>query len=82
VLHRTRPHRIAIPHANVPNMVAQILSALASENINIADLLNHSRDRLSFTIVDLDAPASAATLERIRRIDGILSARVMPIVES
>ena len=24
VLQRTRPHRIAIPHANVPNMVAQI----------------------------------------------------------
>ena len=26
VLQRTRPHRVAIPHANVPNMVAQILT--------------------------------------------------------
>ena len=82
VLQRTRPHRLAIPHANVPNMVAQILSALAAENINIADLLNHSRDKLSYTIVDLDAPVSEETVARIQAIDGILSARILPIFES
>src|SRR5690606_35330560 len=82
VLPRSRPHRVAIPHRNVPNMVAQILTALAAENINIANLLNHSRGDISYTIVDLDAPASADTLKRIRAIDGILSTRVMPIVES
>jgi D-3-phosphoglycerate dehydrogenase len=82
VLQRTRPHRLAIPHKNVPNMVAQILTAVAAQNINIADLLNHSRDDLSYTIVDLDAPANEATLARIRGIDGILTARVLPIAES
>jgi D-3-phosphoglycerate dehydrogenase len=82
VLQRTRPHRLAIPHANVPNMVAQILRALADQNLNIADLLNRSRDELSYTIVDLDAPANDATLTRIRSIDGILSTRVLPIIES
>jgi D-3-phosphoglycerate dehydrogenase len=82
VLHRTRPHRIAIPHKNVPNMVAQILTALAAQNINIADMLNHSRDELSYTLVDLDAAPNQATLERIRGIDGILSVRVMPILEA
>ncbi|MDX1562450.1 MAG: phosphoglycerate dehydrogenase, partial [Gammaproteobacteria bacterium] len=78
VLLRTRPNRVAIPHANIPNMVAQILSALAAENINIADLVNHSRDTISYTIVDLDAPVSETTLARIRSIDGILSARICP----
>jgi D-3-phosphoglycerate dehydrogenase len=82
VLQRTRPHRLALPHANVPNMVAQILSALGAENINIADLLNRSRDRISYTIVDLDGAVSEETLERIRAIDGILSVRVMPIIEN
>jgi D-3-phosphoglycerate dehydrogenase len=43
VLQRTRPNRVAIPHRNVPNMVAQILTALAAQDINIADMLNHSR---------------------------------------
>jgi D-3-phosphoglycerate dehydrogenase len=82
VLTRTRPHRVAIPHRNVPNMVAQILTALADQNINIADMLNHSRDELSYTLVDLDAPANEATLTRIRSIEGILSVRVLPIIDA
>lgn len=82
VLQRTRADRIAIPHRNVPNMVAQILSALAAENINIADLLNQSRGDISYTIVDLDAPASEETVRRIQAIDGILSVRVLPNIET
>ena len=82
VLQRTRPHRLAIPHANVPNMVAQILTALAAQGINIADMLNHSRGDISYTLVDLDSAANEATLARIRAIDGVLTARVLPIVGS
>ena len=82
VLQRTRPNRVAIPHKNVPNMVAQILTCLAAQNINIADMLNHSRDELSYTLVDLDTQPTEATLERIRAIDGILSVRVLPILDA
>ena len=82
VLHRTRPHRVAIPHKNVPNMVAQILAALAAQNINIADMLNHSRDELSYTLLDLDGAPTEATLARIRGIDGVLSVRVLPTIEA
>ena len=78
VLPRTRPDRVAIPHANMPNMVAQILSALAEKDLNIADMVNHSRGTISYTIVDLDSPVSEGTLARIRSIDGILSARTCP----
>jgi D-3-phosphoglycerate dehydrogenase len=78
VLPRSRPSRVAIPHANMPNMVAQILSALAAANLNIADMVNHSRDKISYTIVDLDSPVSQETLARIQAIDGILSARICP----
>jgi D-3-phosphoglycerate dehydrogenase len=80
-IERTRPHRLAIPHKNVPNMVAQILTSLAQQNINIADMLNRSHGELSYTIVDTDSPASDETLTRIRAIDGILSVRVLPIIE-
>jgi D-3-phosphoglycerate dehydrogenase / 2-oxoglutarate reductase len=81
VLQRTRPHRVAIPHKNVPNMVAQILTALAAQHINIADMLNHSRGDISYTLVDLDAAPNDATMARIRGIDGVLSTRVLPIIE-
>ena len=45
-------------------------------------MLNHSREELSYTLVDLDAPPTEATLARIRGIDGILSVRVLPIVDA
>ena len=80
-LQRTRPHRLGIPHRNVPNMVAQILTALAAQNLNIADMLNHSRGELSYTLVDLDSAPNEETLARIRSIDGILSTRVLPILD-
>jgi len=78
ILPRTRPSRVAIPHLNMPNMVAQILSALAAADLNIADMVNHSRDTISYTIVDLDAPVTDETLARIKSINGILSARICP----
>lgn len=81
VLRRTRPHRLAISNANVPNMVGQVSTALAEEEINIADLLNVSRGEVAHTIVDLDRPASEATQQRIRAIDGILSLRVLPVID-
>ena len=81
-LRRTRPHRLAITNSNMPNMVGQVSTALAEENINIADLLNVSREDVAHTLVDLDGPAAGeATLQRIRSIDGILSVRVLPIID-
>ena len=80
VLRRTRPHRLSIANANVPNMVGQVSTALAEDNINIADLLNVSRGDVAYTIVDLDGPASEETLKRIRAIDGILCVRVLPLL--
>ena len=81
VLQRTRPHRLSIANANVPSMVGQVSTALAEENINIADLLNVSRGDVAYTLVDLDGPVSDETLERISLIDGILCVRVLPRLE-
>jgi D-3-phosphoglycerate dehydrogenase len=82
ILPRDRPDRLAIPHLNVPNMVAQILSAVATENINISDMLNVSRGDMAYTLVDLDGPASEATLQKIRDVKGILCVRVVPNLEA
>jgi D-3-phosphoglycerate dehydrogenase len=79
VLLRTRPHRLALSNANVPNMVGQVSTALAEQDLNIADLLNVSRGGVAHTILDLDGPVNDATLGRIRAIDGILCVRVLPV---
>lgn len=76
-LRRTRPNRLAIANANVPNMVGQVSTALADSKINIADLLNRSRGEVAYTLLDLDGPLPPEVLDRIRAIDGILKARLL-----
>ena len=69
--------RLAIANRNVPKVVSQISTYLASERINITDLLNKSRGNYAYTLVDADGEVSDALLERIRTIDGVLLARIL-----
>jgi D-3-phosphoglycerate dehydrogenase len=74
-LPRMQAHRITVVNANVPNMVGQISTCLADAGLNIEDLLNKSRGDLAYTIVDLDGPVTAATVESISGISGVLCVR-------
>ena len=69
--------RLVIANSNVPNMVGQISTSLASANMNIADLLNKSRGEYAYTLIDIDGAVSAATLQGIRAIHGVLTARLV-----
>jgi D-3-phosphoglycerate dehydrogenase len=69
--------RLAIANDNVPNMVGQISTCLATAKLNIADLLNKSRGELAYTIIDTDADIPEAVFARIRAIEGVLAARVL-----
>jgi D-3-phosphoglycerate dehydrogenase len=69
--------RLAIANSNVPNMVGQISTCLAADGVNIADLLNKSRGEFAYTLIDADGSVDPATVERIRAIDGVLSARLI-----
>jgi D-3-phosphoglycerate dehydrogenase len=69
--------RIAIANANVPNMVGQISTCLASAGLNITELLNRSLRDYAYTLIDAQGSADEALLQRIRCIDGVLSARLV-----
>ena len=69
--------RLAIANSNVPNMVGQISTLLAEAGLNIADLLNKSRGELAYTLVDVEGRVPAELVDRIRAIDGVLSARLI-----
>jgi D-3-phosphoglycerate dehydrogenase len=62
----------------VPGIVSQVSTALAAADLNIENLLNKSRDKYAFTLVDLNTDVSAETLRLIRSIKGVLSARFIP----
>jgi D-3-phosphoglycerate dehydrogenase len=69
--------RLAVANSNVPNMVGQISTCLASAGINIADLLNKSRGEYAYTLIDADGTMGDDLLRRIRAIDGVLAARIV-----
>jgi D-3-phosphoglycerate dehydrogenase / 2-oxoglutarate reductase len=70
-------HRIVIANSNVPNMVGQISTCLAEGGLNIADLLNKSRGEIAYTLIDTEAAVPQPVLERIRQIEGVLTARLL-----
>ena len=69
--------RVAIANENVPNMVAEISSALAAASLNIANLLNKSRGDLAYTLIDVDGQLPAHVLDAIKGIPGVLAVRSM-----
>jgi D-3-phosphoglycerate dehydrogenase len=76
VMPRTpRTTRLVIANRNVPNMVGQISTCLAARGINIADLLNKSRGEYAYTLIDVDGTVGEELLEKIRSIEGVLTAR-------
>ena len=74
---RAGEKRLAITHRNIPNMVGQITNAIAEVGINIVDMLNKSRDEVSYTLIDLESEISEMAIETIKKIDGILTLRVL-----
>jgi len=69
--------RITIAHDNIPNMVGQITTLLAANSINIADMLNRSRDKIGYTIIDIEGSISEEIVEKIKAIEGMKNVRVI-----
>ena len=73
----TAAGRLAILHKNIPNSLGQFTSAVAADNINIAGLQNASKGEYAYTMLDIDQPASAAVVEHLKSIKGVLRVRVI-----
>ncbi len=75
---RESPWRVAIANANVPNMLGQISTTMASAGLNIHNMVNKSRGEMAYTLVDVDSPAEAGVVAALAAIDGVLSVRTIP----
>lgn len=47
-------YRITVIHQNVPNMVGQISTQLANRKINIENMANAAKEKVAYTIIDID----------------------------
>ena len=69
--------RITILHHNIPNSLGRFTAAIASENVNIAGLMNKSRGEYAYTMLDLDHHPSADVVEHLKNIEGVVRVRVI-----
>lgn len=76
---RESAFRLAIANANVPNMLGQISTTLATAGINIHNMLNKSRGEMAYTLVDADSAIPAELIARIAAIPGVLMVRDLPL---
>jgi D-3-phosphoglycerate dehydrogenase len=70
--------RIVVANANVPNMVGQITTVLAADKINIIDMMNKSAGEVAYNIIDVDGNVTEAMIDKLRKIDGVIMARLIP----
>ena len=69
--------RITILHHNIPGSLGRFTAAIASENVNIAGLMNKSRGEYAYTMLDLDHHPSAEVVEHLKKIEGVVRVRVI-----
>ena len=69
--------RITIFHKNIPNTIGQLTSAVASEGVNISDMVDKSKGDFAYTILDLDAPTTDAIVEKLNALDSVIKVRVI-----
>ncbi|MDR3161385.1 MAG: phosphoglycerate dehydrogenase [Spirochaetaceae bacterium] len=77
VLDQRAPHRLLVANRNIPNMVGQITTILASAEINITDLINHHRDEYAYNIIDTEQSIPLTVLEQLVQVEGIIRCRLI-----
>lgn len=77
-MERNGGSRILIANKNVPNMVSQISSVLASEHINIDNMLNKKRENMAYNIIDVTQPEVGETVKnKLMDIEGVFMVRTI-----
>ncbi len=70
--------RILIANKNVPNMVSQISNILASENLNIDNMLNKKHEDIAYNIIDLtQTNVDQGVKTKLEAIDGVFMVRII-----
>lgn len=68
--------RICLINRNTPNMINQFTAFLSEKEVNIANLLNKSRNDYAYTIIDLDQTISSDGIAELSSIKGVIRCTV------
>ena len=62
------PLRLTLIHQNIPNMVGRITTILANREINIDNMINRSRDKIGYTVIDAAALSEEQVEELVKEL--------------
>jgi D-3-phosphoglycerate dehydrogenase len=69
--------RITFSNDNVSGVLGQVLSILASHQVNVVDMMNKSRGELAFNIVDVEKKPGDEVISAIRAVERVIRVRVI-----
>lgn len=75
--------RITIINKNIPNVIGQLSTIMAENNINIAEYINKHKEDYAYNIIDIDRKCEISDegidslVEKLRNAEGVISVRVI-----
>ena len=70
--------RILIANQNIPKMVSQISTVLASKGLNIDNMLNKKHENIAYNIIDITRPSlNPAIKSKLEAIKGVIMVRII-----
>ena len=61
----------------MPNVISRITSAVASENVNIDNMVNKSKGEYAYTMIDTDTDINEQAISAITALDEVIRVRVI-----
>jgi len=74
---RTDANRVTIIHQNVPGVVSGITGMVASDEINIANMITQSKGNIAYMVLDIDGDFNRSRLSKLSALEGVLRVRTV-----
>lgn len=69
--------RVCVHHKNVKEILSKILTVISSQGINVENMQDASKGEYAYLICDLDRAPSAASLQAVAEIAGVIRVRMI-----
>lgn len=69
--------RITFSNANVSGVLGNVLSVLASNSVNVVDMVNKSRGDVAYNIIDVELAPTVAVIEALSKVEHVIAVRVI-----
>ena len=76
-MERSGVQRMCIIHRNVPAMLANITTLLATDGVNVENLTNKSRGNYAYTLVDLGSRVDEKVINDVKGLANVIRVRVI-----